>query len=234
MIPTVEMCVDYAAFLLGNENKSRFQTASLVKAVQLAYQEMVTDMIVRGVNTVELKTLFQLPANQPTMKPGDPNPTGPNIQNFGNLILLRERPYGSAIPFQFMTGPVETLPFFAPGGYIRFFKYSNSTFEWSPVANAVELEITYQASGSLPDSGTLGIDNCLVVVSKLAAAIAGPPKGLTQLGATLRAEVTLGDGDMHKLVQSIQRAEHTEPVQRGAYTPGGGRRSFPGVPWITN
>lgn len=218
MIPTVEEVIHAAAFHLGDEPMKRFKATKLATAAALAFQETVTEMVNCGLNEVELKTLYILPANTPSLLPATAL-----VTNLGALIRLRERTSGSATEFMEMD-PVDVIPVIAPGGgRLAFYHWSGGQFHFPSIGSAVELEFTYYASGNLPDSGSTGLDNSLVVLSKLTAAYAGPGNGLEQRAAALRREVA--GGDMQGFIQPLLVAQHNQRIQRGSYRGGNRTRS---------
>ena len=121
--------------------------------------------------------------------------------------------------------PVQILPVIGAGNGLGYYHWSGGVFSFTPIALVAQLEFTYYASGQLPDSGSLGVDNCLLVVAKLATSYAGPGKGINQLAAKYRAEVE--KNDFHRMIQPILRSQQSGRVQRGAYSAGssGGGRS---------
>jgi hypothetical protein len=220
-IPTVEQAIEEAAFHLGDIKKRRFTMPDLQAAVGLAWREMIDEMVLCQDSHVELKTLYVLPVGKLTLTPLEAA-----ITNFGSLIRLEERPAGSDKNTAFF--PVdytEIMPLpWSPTDRLVYYSWRNGTFEFSEATKPIEIRFTYLASGELPTSGTLGIDNCLTVVGKLAAALVGPTKGLEKIPDRLRREVYVAPNHMQALIQPSLRMQQERRVQPAAYSVGSNRR----------
>ena len=222
-IPTVEEAAARANFHLGGDSAMRrFPMADLQIAVGSAWEETIAHMITNGVSAVELTQLYTLPASISTLLP-----FAAGISNFGGIIRLWEKPSGSTYYLEMdLVDILPQVPISA--GRLYQYRWTGNQFEFLAIPAAVDLKIEYRGSGKAPDSGSLGFDGCLNVVAKLAAAIAGAPKGMTQLAASLRNDV-YGDNDpsspkhMHHLVQPMLKVQQSRDggLQRAAYQTGG-------------
>lgn len=222
-IPTVEQAANRAAFHLGDMAQKRYNSAVLQVAVGAAWEELTAQMLLAGVSGIELQALYTLPADTDTL-----TPETAGISNFGEIIRLWERPAGSTF-FFYPVKYIEVLPQTqSQTGRLYWFRWTGGHFAFNPASSAVELKIEYYGSGKAPDSGSLGIDGCLQIVSKLAAAIAAPTLGENQLAATLRNEV-YGDNDpkspkhMHTFLQPMLRTQQRRGYKNQAYGTGTGR-----------
>lgn len=214
-IPTVEEAINRASFLLGDTAQRRFKPAELVLAVGSAWEEMVSEMVRWGASAIELTTDYTLPAGTSTLLPATAG-----ISNFGELVRIGERAPGSGQQFSWLEY-AEVLPETSPVGNLIYYRWANERFTFSPAQADVQLRIVYLASGKAPDSGSLGIDDCLNVVAKLAAAIAAPTKGLTELGGALRVQVYKDPNHMQSLLQPMLRTQQLRAIQPVAYQTGG-------------
>ena len=229
MIPTVEHCSSRAAFHLGDSVGRRYSPADLRTAVSAAWEEIVAYMGMHGVASLELTTLYDLPAATSTLLPSEAG-----ISNFGEPIRLWERPAGSAEDWTLLHGPVEVLPQDSnPAQYLGVFRWVGERFEFKPAAGAIQLKIEYTGSGAAPDSGSMGIDDCTNAVAKLAAAIIAPTKGDDSLVPGLLEAVWGGTSPaskerchVHVLIQQQLKTKQMNRFQMPAYGPnrgGGGR-----------
>jgi hypothetical protein len=219
-IPTVEQAIEEAAFHLGDTKKRRFTMPDLQMAVGLAWREIIDEMHKCQDAAVELITLYTIQAGTTTFKPIDAT-----ITNFGSLLRLEERPAGAVNTAFFPVDYTEVLPLpWSPTDRLVYYSYRSGVFTFPPPTRAIELRITYLHSGDNPVTGTLGIDNCLTVVGKLAAAVVGPTKGLDNIPKRLRDEVYVFPNHMQALIQPHLREQQERRVQPAAYCVGSNRR----------
>jgi len=219
-IPTVEQAIEEAAFHLGDRQKRRFTMPDLQMAVGLAWREIIDEMHKCQDAAVELQTLYVVTPG--TMKL---TPLAAGITNFGSLLRLEERPAGQINTTFFPVHYTESLPLpWTPTDRIIYYTYRSGEFTFPPPTRDVELRITFLHSGENPTTGSLGIDNSLTCVGKLAAAIAGPTKGLERIPKTLRDEVYVFPNHMQALIQPHLREQQERRVQPAAYAVGSNRR----------
>jgi hypothetical protein len=219
-IPTVEQAIDEAAFHLGDTTKRRFTTPHLVQAVGMAWREMIDEMVKCQDQHVELITYFTLTSGTLTLKPVDAG-----ITNFGTLIRLEERPVNSQNVAFFPVEYTEILPApWTPTDRLIYYTWRKGVFSFNAATADIQIRFTYLESGELPTAGSLGIDNCLTVVAKLAAAIAGPPKGLNEIPRNMRREVYVDPNHMQALIQPSLRMQQERRIQPAAYHVGSNRR----------
>jgi hypothetical protein len=220
MIPTVEQAIEEAAFHLGDRQKRRFTIPDLQMAVGLAWREVIDEFVKCQDSNVELQALYVLPTGTLTL-----TPQTVGITNFGQLLRLEERPANAQNMAFYPVDYTELLPIpWSPTNRVIYYTWRASTFGFNPATAPVELRLTYLHSGENPVTGPLGIDNCLTVVGKLAAAIAGPTKGLEKIPATLRQEVYVFPNHMQSLIQPHLREQQERRVQPAAYAVGSNRR----------
>jgi len=219
-IPTVEQAIEEAAFHLGDSKKRRFTIPDLQFAVGLAWRELIDEMTLCQDAAVELQALYVLAAGTLTLTPATAG-----ISNFGQLLRLEERPQGSTNVSFFPVQYTETISLpWSPTHRVIYYTWRSQTFGFPPATGPVELRITYLHSGENPTTGPLGIDNCLTVVGKLAAAYAGPPKGLSGIPKQMRDEVYKDPNHMQTLIQPHMREQQERRVQPAAYAVGSNRR----------
>ena len=216
MTPTVEECIANTAMLLGDTARRRFQPADLSSALQLAYQQMLSEMVRCGVSEVEAVSTVTLPAGQSSL---DPSVAG--IANFRQPIRVEELRGGDWIDVRY----VDPLPADPPGdGTVGFYLWRQGNLNFTPVTADVQLRLTYYVSWSLADSGSVGIDDCLLTLTKLAASIAGPPKGVVALARQYRSDVFDGPtSHLQCLIQPMLRTLQRRRIQLPAYRVGGFR-----------
>lgn len=220
MIPTVEQAIDEASFHLGDLQKRRFTTPTLSMAVGLAWREMIDEMHKCQDSQVELITTYTLPVGKLVLTPLEAG-----ITNFGSLLRLEERPVNSPNTVFFPVDYTEILPLpWSPTDRLVYYSWRNGEFSFCLATQPIEIRITFLHSGELPTAGSLGIDNCLTVVGKLAAAIAGPTKGLSNIPDALRKEVYVFPNHMQALIQPSLRMQQERRVQPAAYAVGSNRR----------
>lgn len=222
MIPTVDHCVNRAAFHLGDSVKRRYSAADLRTAVSAAWEEIVAYMGLHGCSSIELTTIYTLPANTSVL-----TPETAGISNFGEPIRLWERPAGSTEQWTLLDGPVNILP--QEGGplsHLGVYRWVGERFEFNATVSDIELKIEYTGSGAAPDSGSMGIDDCTNAVSKLAAAIAAPTKGDDSLVPGLLEAVwggqsnsSKGRSHVHVLIQQQLKTQQRRSYQMPAYGP---------------
>lgn len=221
-IPTVEEAANRAAFHLGDMPQKRYNSAILQVAVGAAWEELTAHMLLCGVKTIQLTALYTLPASTSTLLPATAG-----IANFGELVRLWEKASGDT--FYYPMTMVDVLPQVQSStGRLLWFTWAGEQFGFNPANAAVNLKIEYLGSGKAPDTGSLGIDGCLTIVGKLAAANAGPTLGEFELAASLRNDV-YGDNDprspkhMHNFIQPMLRTQQRLGHQVQAYGTGTGR-----------
>jgi hypothetical protein len=219
-IPTVEQAIEEAAFHLGDIAKRRFTMPTLQMAVGLAWREVIDEMVKCQDSQVELQTLYVLPAGTLTL-----TPQTVGITNFGQLLRLEERPNGQQNTAFFPVDYTEVIPLpWSATDKLVYYTWRSATFTFPPATRDIELRITFLHSGDNPVTGTLGIDNCLTVVGKLAAALAGPTKGLADIPKRLRDEVYVFPNHMQALIQPSLRMQQERRIQPAAYAVGSNRR----------
>lgn len=225
-IPTVYEAINEAAFHLGDQSMRRFNSATLGLAVGMAWRETIGEMLKCQDSAVELQVLYTLPAGTLELLPATAA-----IENFGALVRIEERPSGAASIAFFPVSYTEILPLpWSPTNRLIYYSWRNNRFYFNETTQDIQLRITYLSSGQLPSlpESTLGIDNCLTVVGKLAAAIAGPTKGLKDIPQRLRNEVYHDPNDMQTLIQPTLVMQQERRVQMAAYAVGSNRRRSTG------
>jgi hypothetical protein len=228
MIPTVEQVIDRVAFLVGDTLKRKFKQEDIQLAFASAYEEIFDYLLQYQISTVELQTTYHLTAATVSRTPAEMS-----ITNFGELVRLEERPYGSSEDYTDVHA-VDELPQSDQDAALSVFKWRNDTFYFIGATRDIELKVTYNASaGDAPTTGTTGIDNSLNFLAYRAAAIVGPTKGLSQ-SLCDRYDVEArgpnrdgGAGALHRLLQPMVRNQQKTPLQQPAYEAGGGTAAPP-------
>ncbi len=221
MIPTVEQVKARAAFLLGDIAQRKFVDAKITPAFEMAYEELVSEMVKHQLPQRERVVVHPLIAGTTTLTPATAG-----ISNFGELIRLRERPYGTSEEFVDVD-PVDWLRQRTSQDRLAEFVWRGDTFYFTASSRAIDLEIAYSDSGSPPVSGTVGIDGSLNVLAALTASYAADPEGMWEVSAKQMKTAVGNDGTggfMHTLLKAQVRALQSRPLQRGAFTTKGRMR----------
>lgn len=144
------------------------------------------------------------------------NPQTGSVE-FGELILLEERPNGTTERFKRLDERDELLQR-DQGTFLGEFVWREDKFYFVGATQDVELRMTYYQSGTPPTTGAVGIDGSFLVLSKLMAACMGPRKGQDDLAQSYRIQV-LGPrfddgvvgGTMRLLLLPMIRAKQRVP-----------------------
>lgn len=218
---------------MNDPAKRRVNDARWTLALSSAWEELFGELKLRGVSIVELKQEYTLPAATDSL---DPATAG--ISNFGQPLRVWAKSPGSPdTSYRPLNYTSSISPDAGTSDPLTVYAWTGNTLKFVPSSTANDLLIEYIGSGRAPDSGTLGIDDCLNVISKLMVAVVGPALGLNGLADRCRHEV-YGDRDpdspkhMHVLVQSLLKVQQRDPVQMPAYSVGASarahwKRSFP-------
>lgn len=225
MIPTVEQVLEDAAALLGDPSQRKFTNAKLLPFFEMAYEELTGEMARYHLPKRKRQTTYAMPALTAILAPATAG-----IANFGELILLEERPYGSSDLYA-KIDQVDALPQWEQSDRLRVFEWIDDSFKFIGSTRGIDLRISYYDSGVAPTTGSVGIDGSRSFLTYRTASIAAIPAGNVELGdryekACLGPMRDGGGGYMHTLIQamvtSMQKVKTQGPAYRaysGTYLP---------------
>jgi len=216
MIPTVEQVLLLTASLLGDPSQRKFTNAKLQPFFELAYEELTGEMARYFLPKQKRSTTYQLTANTTSLTPATAS-----ISNFGELILLEERAYGSADLYTKVEA-VDALPQRLATDRLAEYEWSNDQFNFIGATQNIQLRITYLDSGVAPTTGSVGIDGSKNYLAHRTAALAAIPSGNVELGdlydrAARGPMRDGGGGHMHTLIQAMVTAMQKVKTQMPAY-----------------
>ena len=233
MVPTVEQVLTQAAFHLGDPMARKFTHEKLLPGFTSAYQEIHDYLLLYQIPLIEYVTLYTLALGTPSLTPATAL-----ITNFGELIKLEERPSGSTEDYTEVVA-VGELPQVESQDKLYVYKWRVDTWYFVAATQALQLRITYHASGTAPETGSVGIDNALNFLAKRTAALVGKAAGMFEIADALDIEARGpardgSGGDLHRLLQPMVRSRNKVRMQQPAYRAGGTStvNSRGGVPWL--
>lgn len=217
MIPSVDEVLLLAAQLLGDPTQRKFNDAKLQPFFELAYEELTGEMARHHVRKQKRAVTYALPANTTSL-----TPLTASISNFGELIRMEERPYGSSELYT-RVRPVDSLPQNTATDLLHWVEWSDDTWRFIGATQAIQLRITYWDSGAAPTSGSVGIDGSKNFLAYRTAANAGIPAGNVELAVEYDKQARGpyrdgGGGFIHALIQAMVVAEQKVQIQLPAYT----------------
>lgn len=227
---TVKQIKERAAFHLGDPHQRKFTNTYLQDSFASAYEELYDALLQHQLPAIELIVTHTLAADLTELDPADAS-----ITNFGELVRLEERKNGTSDHFVTMT-EIEELPQRDPyADRLTCFEWRADKFYFVGSTDAIELRITYRASGDAPttDSTVIGIDNAQNFLAYRMAAIAGPPKGYYEIAGACDIEARGKDGNggaLHRLLQPMVRSLNRVPVQQPAFSAGSNTAEVRGRP----
>lgn len=163
--------------LLDDDAGKVFTDAVFAQAFNEAYEVMVNALFKGQTPAIRNIVVWPLNALVTSLIPADAG-----ITDFADYVMLRERRTGSADLFRQLESR-EVLTQRSPTDRLLEFVWRINTFFFVGATNNIDLEITYEASGTPPtDDGTsIGIDNSSTFLSNYAAAVAGGRKGYDEI-----------------------------------------------------
>jgi hypothetical protein len=219
MIANVEGIKSTWRRLLGDPNGLRFTDALFSDVFPLAY-----DALINGAHQAQVPKLtniqqYNLPVNTTSLTPATAG-----ISDFADLEYIEERQLGSTDRYTLLTDK-DKLSQRDPTDRLVEFVYRADTFFFIGATTARDLRITYEISGTAPTSGSIGWDGVQSFLSLFAAGVAGPLKGLDELGGKYMQQAvgpkydlgTIG-GELFRVLQPRVRSRQHVQVAPKPYT----------------
>lgn len=218
MIPSVEQVKTKSAGLLGDPLKRKFTDAKLQDPFELAFLELTGEMQRYHVGKQKAGITYALTASTTSLTPATAG-----ISNFGEIILMEERPYGSSERYTEVT-ETDFLPSGVQAGpYLRQYVWYDDTWHFLGSNQAMELRIWYYSSGAAPETGTVGIDGSMNFLAYRTASIAAVPSGNYDLADRYDRQargprMDCDGGFIHSLVQPMVLSSNKVRLQSALYT----------------
>lgn len=217
MIPSVEECKIAAADLLGDPLLRKFNQPKLHPSFTQAFLELTGEMQRYHLPKQKLGVVYVLIAGETAITPEQIG-----ISNFGEIILMEERPYLSTDRYR----PVSETDFLCqrqPNSLLREYEWNDDTWHFIGATQNIELRIWYYSSGAAPASGSTGIDGCLPFISNRMASIAAYPAGNVEMAKyydeQARGPAPNRDGGLlHALLQPMVLSTNKIRLQLPYYT----------------
>lgn len=229
-IPTVEEIIDGIQDELGDPGGAMgvFPDSVAMKGAQRAIRHLKGEMLKRQIPRQKYVVTYRLPAGTESL-----TPASAGINNFGELIRLEERLYGSTEHYNELDGPLDELPQRESGDSLNEFEWRSDTF-WFTAANTDrDLKITYFESDSAPSSGSVGIDGSYNFLVAYGASVIAPWRGYEERGAVLRMEAVGRDGYSGYLYDLLAPMVRSLPsIQPSPYEIGRTLKRGRAVPYI--
>ena len=144
--------------------------------------------------------------------------------DFGELVLLEERPSGSDERYR-RVDRIERLPQRAAQSFLYVAEWRGEVFYFIGATQDIQLRITYYASGGeLADEDVVALDSAQTFLSYRLAALAGPGKGYQELARHWDIEARGQDPDrspggaLHRFLKAQVRSLQNTPLQQSAYS----------------
>lgn len=216
MIPSVAEVNTLVGALLGDPLLRKFTANKQQPFLEMAYEELTGEMARYHIRKQRRAVVYPLNAGITSLTPATAG-----ISNFGELVKLEERAYGSTDQYTLVT-EVDSLPQRDADSRLGIYEWSDDTFNFVGATQAISVRITYYDSGAAPTSGTTGIDGCKNFLAHRTAALAALPAGNVQLSQQYDiAARGAGDdktgGMLHKIIQAMITSEQKTQMQLPCY-----------------
>lgn len=230
MIPSVEACKTHAAGLLGDPTQRKFTSEKLQPAFELAYEELTGEMARNHLRKQKRIVTYALTSGVIALLP-----VTAGISNFGELILMEERGYGSSGLYTKVTART-SLPQRYAVDLLMEYEWSNDEWHFIGATQDIDLRISYYDSGAAPTTGSVGIDGSKNFLAYRTAAIAGFPAGNKDMARDYdkmaRGPRLDNDGGfIFSLIQAQVTAEQSTQLQL-PYFRAGNWMYLPGAPGL--
>ena len=218
MIPTVAQIETRMQDKLDDPTGVVFTSSVRLAAISEAYDILWGEFLKAEAPRISNVAVYTLPAGTTVLTPATAS-----IADFGELIELEERLYGSTDLYQHVY-EVDKLPQRTASNVLGDFVWRLDSFYFVGATTVRNLRLSYYASGTCPATGSIGIDGVLVFMGNCAAAIAGKRKGYEEWQELWRHAV--GDkyetgiigGELYNLLLPIIRSKQRRPLQPRPFT----------------
>jgi hypothetical protein len=227
-IPTVDEIIDGIQDELADSSGRVFPDAVALKGFQRAFRFLKGEMLKRQIPRSKKVATYRLVAGAASL-----TPAAAGIANFGELIRLEERLYGSSEQYGELDGPLDEMPQRTSATSLCEFEWREDTFWFTAATTDRELRITYFESDQPPTTGSVGIDGSYNFLVAYGASVIAPWRGYEERGAVLRFEAVGRDGHGGYLYDLLSPMVRSLPgIQPAAYDLGGSRRKGRAAPYI--
>jgi hypothetical protein len=208
---TVGKIKDRAQQHLGDDLGETFNRQTLHYALETAWEDLADAFILHQVPAVEVRLIYTLPPLTTML-----DPEAAELNNFGPLLLMQERPSGSTGSFS-RVQRVSVLPDWTPSEMLGVYQESGDKFWFIGATQTIDLRFTYQSTSApssiYDDAAVVGFENVGKYLAWQTAAIAGPPKGYAIAGWSEEK----AKGALYEILVARVRALQDMPRQQPAY-----------------
>lgn len=219
-ITTVEAIYDSVRAMLADTQVTGgevFTNTLMAPFFAIAYRRLIDEFLNWDIPTVEKIVYYTLPANTLTLTPATAG-----ISDFGELVfggLAELIPSGQFSSLE----EVERLPERQQGEQLLQFVWRQDSFQFIGSTNSIPLRITYNASGTVPPSGSVGIDNADNFLITYTAALVAPVRDRVSEGQRFMMLALGPDGTgrqtgfLFDLIQPMLKGEQRAISRRPRY-----------------